>query len=198
MEFRQSRHHACRPVAHRPREPGRLLPAPSAADPSRTALPTLIVVPFSRCHGTVRLQDSYRQQRGRVSWRQAAKQTTINPMATRDSDDRIAELYQGPLDEFTAARNALAKETGDSAIKKLEKPNLAAWAVNQLYWQRAEALRRGDQDLRPGAHRLQADAGRQVRRRARRRGVSQRGDAQGQGRDPRACSRRPATVRPTR
>ena len=55
-------------------------------------------------------------------------------MATGDHDDRIAELYEGPLEEFTAARNALAKETGDSAIKKLEKPNLAAWAVNQLYW----------------------------------------------------------------
>ena len=55
-------------------------------------------------------------------------------MATGDSDDRIAELYRGPLEEFTAARNALAKETGDNAIKKLEKPSLAAWAVNQLYW----------------------------------------------------------------
>jgi hypothetical protein len=51
-----------------------------------------------------------------------------------DHDDRIARLYQLPLDEFTAARNALAKETGDAAIKKLEKPNLAAWTVNQLYW----------------------------------------------------------------
>jgi valyl-tRNA synthetase len=51
-----------------------------------------------------------------------------------DSEARIDVLYQGPLDEFTAARNALAKEAGDSAIKKLEKPNLAAWAVNQLYW----------------------------------------------------------------
>ena len=59
-----------------------------------------------------------------MSWRQPVKQTTINRMATGDSDDRIAELYQGPLEEFTAARNALAKETGDSAIKKLEKPNL--------------------------------------------------------------------------
>ena len=48
--------------------------------------------------------------------------------------DSIDQLYQLSLDEFTAARNALAKETGDSAIKKLEKPNLAAWAVNQLYW----------------------------------------------------------------
>jgi hypothetical protein len=48
--------------------------------------------------------------------------------------DPIDQLYQLPLEEFTAARNALAKETGDTAIKKLEKPTLAAWAVNQLYW----------------------------------------------------------------
>ncbi|MEO7158243.1 MAG: hypothetical protein ABI039_11805 [Vicinamibacterales bacterium] len=50
------------------------------------------------------------------------------------ADQKIDQLYQLPLDEFTAARNALAKETAEGAIKKLEKPNLAAWAVNQLYW----------------------------------------------------------------
>lgn len=55
-------------------------------------------------------------------------------MAKAAPDDQIDELYQLPLDQFTAARNALAKESGDAAIKKLEKPNLAAWAVNQLYW----------------------------------------------------------------
>lgn len=49
-------------------------------------------------------------------------------------DEALDELYQLPLDEFTAARNALAKESGDNAIKKLEKPTLPAWAVNQLYW----------------------------------------------------------------
>jgi hypothetical protein len=49
-------------------------------------------------------------------------------------DEAIDQLYQLSLEEFTAARNALAKETGDASIKKLEKPNLAAWAVNQLYW----------------------------------------------------------------
>jgi hypothetical protein len=49
-------------------------------------------------------------------------------------EEQIDALYQRPLDEFTAARNALAKSSGDNAIKKLEKPNLAAWAVNQLYW----------------------------------------------------------------
>ena len=50
------------------------------------------------------------------------------------ADDSIDALFQLPLDEFTAARNELAKHTGDAAIKKLEKPSLAAWAVNQLYW----------------------------------------------------------------
>ena len=50
------------------------------------------------------------------------------------AEDQIDELYQLPLDEFTAARNALAKDRGDNAIKKLEKPTLPAWAVNQLYW----------------------------------------------------------------
>jgi hypothetical protein len=53
----------------------------------------------------------------------------------RDSAAReIDRLYQLPLEEFTSARNTLAKDTGDPSIKKLEKPNLAAWTVNQLYW----------------------------------------------------------------
>ncbi len=57
-------------------------------------------------------------------------------MAGSSLDDRIDQLYQLPLDEFTAARNALAKDAGTRAaeVKKLEKPNLAAWTVNQLYW----------------------------------------------------------------
>ena len=57
-------------------------------------------------------------------------------MARHADDDRIDHLYQLPLDEFTPARNALAREAGTSGpeIKRLEKPNAAAWAVNQLYW----------------------------------------------------------------
>lgn len=49
----------------------------------------------------------------------------------------IDRLFQLPPDEFTAARNALAKGSGDErgAIKALTKPPIAAWAVNQLYWQ---------------------------------------------------------------
>ena len=69
-------------------------------------------------------------------------------------ESEIDRLYQVPLDEFTAARNALAKESGKrgAEIRALSKPPLAAWAVNQLHWKRrpvydalmtaAEALRR--------------------------------------------------------
>jgi hypothetical protein len=51
-------------------------------------------------------------------------------------------LYQLPLDEFTEARNTLAKELGQeggSEIRKLAKPPVPAWAVNQLYWGRRKA-----------------------------------------------------------
>jgi hypothetical protein len=53
-------------------------------------------------------------------------------------DDEIAALYALPLGEFTAARNALAKRAGPRAaeVKSLVKPNIAAWAVNQLFWHR--------------------------------------------------------------
>src|SRR5205085_9467240 len=49
----------------------------------------------------------------------------------------IDELFQLAPDEFTAARNALAKTlTGDAArdVKALKKPSAVAWAVNQLFW----------------------------------------------------------------
>lgn len=57
-------------------------------------------------------------------------------MAARDVETGIDRLYQLPLNEFTAARNALGKESGGEAarIRALEKPSVPAWAVNQLYW----------------------------------------------------------------
>jgi predicted RNase H-like nuclease (RuvC/YqgF family) len=58
---------------------------------------------------------------------------------TKALEEQIDQLYQLPLEEFTAARNALAKESGASEVKKLEKPNLAAWTVNQLYWRDRKA-----------------------------------------------------------
>lgn len=61
----------------------------------------------------------------------------MSGMANKD-DDEVAALYQLPLGEFTAARNALAKQLGPAGadVRTLEKPHAAAWAVNQLYWQR--------------------------------------------------------------
>src|SRR4051794_41911269 len=50
------------------------------------------------------------------------------------SDEDIDRLYGLPLAEFTAARNALAKELGGEegkGVKALRKPSAAAWALNQ-------------------------------------------------------------------
>jgi hypothetical protein len=50
---------------------------------------------------------------------------------------QIDELYKLPLGEFTAARNALARTLGgdDAArVKRLAKPTVVPWAVNQVYW----------------------------------------------------------------
>ncbi|HEY1596133.1 MAG TPA: hypothetical protein VGF74_12100 [Thermoleophilaceae bacterium] len=54
-------------------------------------------------------------------------------------DDGVDALYGLPLDEFTPARDALAKELRGSGerdaaawVKALKKPSAAAWVVNQL------------------------------------------------------------------
>jgi hypothetical protein len=56
-----------------------------------------------------------------------------------DVDRELERLYSLPLEEFTAARNELArrlKEAGQdddaASVKKLKKPPVSAWAVNQL------------------------------------------------------------------
>jgi hypothetical protein len=60
----------------------------------------------------------------------------------------IDELFDLPLDEFTAARNELAKRLkrdGDAdaaeQVRSLPKPSVAAWAVNQVARQDPEAVR---------------------------------------------------------
>ena len=65
----------------------------------------------------------------------------------------LDRLYQVPLAEFVATRNALAKAAGADApaIRALQKPSLPAWAVNQLYWRERDvydALIGSAQDLR--------------------------------------------------
>lgn len=82
------------------------------------------------------------------------------------SPDRdIDRLYQLPLTEFTAARNALARDAGGGAgaIKALTKPSVPAWAVNQLYWRERKAydkLARASERVRAGH--AQALKGRKV------------------------------------
>lgn len=49
----------------------------------------------------------------------------------------IDQLYQLPLEEFTKARNTLAKTlAGDEKrdVAALVKPTAPVWAINQLYW----------------------------------------------------------------
>jgi hypothetical protein len=60
------------------------------------------------------------------------------------ADVDIDRLYQLPLADFTAARNELAGRAGGrkAEIKSLRKPNLGAWAVNQLYWRERPAYTR--------------------------------------------------------
>lgn len=56
------------------------------------------------------------------------------------SEDAIDHLYQGPLEAFTDARNQLAKSAKQPELKKLEKPSLPAWVVNQLHWHHRAVL----------------------------------------------------------
>src|SRR4051812_24690552 len=59
----------------------------------------------------------------------------------------LDELYGRPLEEFTAARNELAKELRSDGkaepadwVKGLPKPSRAAWLVNQLSEQKADEV----------------------------------------------------------
>ena len=81
-------------------------------------------------------------------------------MATRNSE--VDGLFQLPLPEFTAARNALAsklQKAGDketaAQVKGLTKPPVSAWVVNQLYWRDRNAF---DRLLTAGARLRQAQA----------------------------------------
>jgi hypothetical protein len=71
-------------------------------------------------------------------------------------DAAVDRLFQLPLAEFTAARNALAKELGKDGgdIRALEKPNVPAWAVNQLYWHQRPVYKKliAAADARRAAH----------------------------------------------
>jgi hypothetical protein len=64
-------------------------------------------------------------------------------------NDDLDELFRLPLAEFTAARNALAKQLKQEGrsndadyVKTLAKPSISAWTVNQLYWEHRDELDR--------------------------------------------------------
>ena len=95
--------------------------------------------------------------------------------------DEIDTLYGLPLEEFTSARNELAKRLDDPEVKALKKPSVSAWAVNQLARSREvdvrrllrageqlekaqkEAVRGGDQGPFEKARREERDAVRKLR-----------------------------------
>lgn len=58
------------------------------------------------------------------------------------ADKELDRLYALPLEEFTAARNELAKARGDPELRKLKKPTVPAWVVNTLAREREVDLRR--------------------------------------------------------
>lgn len=79
--------------------------------------------------------------------------------------EEISALYRLPLADFTNARNALAKQLASEGhreaadeVKKLKKPNLAAWATNQVVhtdgvdelFEATEALRRAQRKVMSG------------------------------------------------
>jgi hypothetical protein len=64
-------------------------------------------------------------------------------------DEQLDALYQAPPEEFTARRNAAAKELKqrgrtDAAkeLLALKKPSVSAWTVNQLFFREPEAWAR--------------------------------------------------------
>ncbi len=60
-------------------------------------------------------------------------------------ESQIDELYQRPLGEFVAARDALARTLDRPAaatVRRLVKPTLVPWAVNQVYWRARDVYNR--------------------------------------------------------
>jgi hypothetical protein len=83
---------------------------------------------------------------------------------TQKLNAQIDELYGLPLEEFTKARNTVAKGlsgTEKKQVGSLVKPSLPVWIINQLFWHDAatyKALIDAAEKLR-AAHRLALSGG---------------------------------------
>jgi hypothetical protein len=83
---------------------------------------------------------------------------------TPPSGADIDRLYSSPLERFTSARDALSRtlrQDGDrdaaAEVKKLRKPSVSAWALNQVTFSEPEAVERlieAGQGLREAQQRL--------------------------------------------
>lgn len=73
-----------------------------------------------------------------------------------DLDDRVDALYALPLNEFVAARNALAKDLKQPELKRLQKPTSTAWVLNQLARRFGEEM---DEFLEAGRRVAETQAG---------------------------------------
>ncbi|HEU4979789.1 MAG TPA: hypothetical protein VFT14_01140 [Solirubrobacterales bacterium] len=76
----------------------------------------------------------------------AADSAPLDP-PKRVPDERLDRLFRGPLEEFTAERNALAKSLRSDGeanaadwVKGLRKPSRGAWLVNQLSARKADQV----------------------------------------------------------
>src|SRR5918996_2415213 len=93
-----------------------------------------------------------------------------------ERETQIDRLYGLPLGEFTAARDELAgrlrgEGEGDAAaeVKRLRKPSVAAWALNQVRRNnrgQSDELIEAGRRLREGQERLLAGGGREPLQRA--------------------------------
>jgi hypothetical protein len=93
-----------------------------------------------------------------------------------DAPRSPADLYALPLGDFTAARDALAKQLRDggdpdgaAAVKQLRKPSVVAWAVNAAareHPEDVEALLEAGRNLRSAQRRTLTVAGTDELRRA--------------------------------
>jgi hypothetical protein len=95
---------------------------------------------------------------------------------TQEREAAIDHLYALPLDEFTVARDELARRLrreGDAdagaEVKRLRKPSVAAWALNQVRRHdpgRSDELNEAGRRLREGQEGLLAGGGREPFERA--------------------------------
>ena len=89
-----------------------------------------------------------------------------------DVADPVDELFSLPLEEFTAARNRLAKEHGPE-IRQIAKPTVPAWVVNQLARRHADLVGRLVDAGEEQARALKAGAGMREAQAAERKAIAE-------------------------